>query len=191
MPIPGSLGSDDSRKQGEKRTAENPHVKLTSKYYIACPVRSRSKHPKTNGRRKTASHNIFKQDKIISPVTLEKDLIPFVRQRLATLLVQLLAFIAAVIFGAWAIKSYNAAVLANKLSEQSYRMSEQSYNAAVQANTLSYSAYNATLQSNALSEMSGSQSFLANKLLLLSICLQAPVSTGLSRAKLKNTMNDL
>ena len=74
---------------------------------------------------------------------------------------QLIALIIALVFGAWAIKSYNAALAANDLASASNQLSTASYNASNNANA-----------------EAGKQALVANQLSLVSLCLTGNVSAA-------------
>jgi len=80
---------------------------------------------------------------------------PFTGNEMVNFVIQLVSLIAAITFGIWAVKSYNAALRANYLSSVSYQSAQSSFEAA----------------QNAL-YLSG----VANRLALLSFCASNTVS---------------
>jgi hypothetical protein len=61
---------------------------------------------------------------------------PFTIREVLNFLVQLLNIIAVLVFGVWAIRSYNEAVTANQLSSDSIQAAQQALNVAQAANAL-------------------------------------------------------
>ena len=79
---------------------------------------------------------------------------------IATGVYQLLALIIGLIFGAWAIKSYNATLVANDLQHESL----------IVANNASQAANDLASQSNQIALAANEQALLSNQIAFLQIC---------------------
>jgi len=93
----------------------------------------------------------------------------FTWTELASVTIQVAGIIIAAVFGAWAVKSYESANIANQLSEESLSQSNA-------ANRLAQDALQQSLYANRLAKDALQQSSNANILAIINLCLSEPVS---------------
>ncbi|PVF92664.1 hypothetical protein CPB86DRAFT_790926 [Serendipita vermifera] len=90
--------------------------------------------------------------------------------------VQLVSIITAIIFGVWAIRSYDAALKANSMTEAGLKQGIKALEQSAQANRLTESGLKQGIQALEQGRHALEQGMIANQLALLAICTSSQVS---------------